>query len=169
MHFLEKRLKIYHSTGEIFIRNLLRTALPCSLNRIPRKTRGKYFSIYCIDFYLNSVVTFLPISDFRNSCRQVRRSWPEVFCKKVFFLNFAKFTGKQLCRSIFLNKVAGLRPAASETTEKAFFFDKVTGFFKRFLTNILRLFFGNFTKFFEKAFVEDSRAAASKINSRKRR
>ena len=25
--------------------------------------------------------------------------------------NFAKFSGKYMCRSIFLNKVAGLRPA----------------------------------------------------------
>ena len=31
--------------------------------------------------------------------------------KKVVLRNFAKFTGKHLCQSLFLNKVAGLRPA----------------------------------------------------------
>ena len=33
----------------------------------------------------------------------------EVFCKKAVLKNFAKFTGKYLCQSLFLNKVAGLR------------------------------------------------------------
>ena len=36
---------------------------------------------------------------------------PEVFCKKGVLRNFAKFTGKYLCQSLFFNKVAGLRPA----------------------------------------------------------
>ena len=31
--------------------------------------------------------------------------------KKVFFKNFAKYTEKHLCQSLFFNKVAGLRPA----------------------------------------------------------
>ena len=39
-----------------------------------------------------------------------RSSLPEVFCKKGALRNFAKFTGKYLCQSLFLNKVAGLRP-----------------------------------------------------------
>ena len=40
-----------------------------------------------------------------------RSSRPEVFCKKGVLGNFAKFTGKHLCQSLFFNKVAGLRPA----------------------------------------------------------
>ena len=40
-----------------------------------------------------------------------RSSRPEVFCKKDVFRNFAKFTGKHLCQSLFFSKVAGLRPA----------------------------------------------------------
>ena len=32
-------------------------------------------------------------------------------CKKGVLRNFTKFPGKQLCRSLFFNKVAGLRPA----------------------------------------------------------
>ena len=31
--------------------------------------------------------------------------------KKVFLENFAKFTLKHLCQSVFFNKVAGFRPA----------------------------------------------------------
>ena len=38
-----------------------------------------------------------------------RSSRPDVFCEKGVLRNFAKFTGKHLCQSLFLNKVAGLR------------------------------------------------------------
>ena len=38
-------------------------------------------------------------------------SRPEVFCKKGVLRNFAKFTGKHRCQSIFFNKGAGLSPA----------------------------------------------------------
>ena len=31
---------------------------------------------------------------------------PEVFCEKVVLRNFAKFTGKHLCQSLFFNNVA---------------------------------------------------------------
>ena len=41
-----------------------------------------------------------------------KKSRPEVFCKKGVLENFARFTGKYLCRSICFNNVAGLRPAA---------------------------------------------------------
>ena len=36
-----------------------------------------------------------------------RSSRPDVFCKKCLLRNFAKFVGKHLCRSLYLNKVAG--------------------------------------------------------------
>ena len=42
---------------------------------------------------------------FFRSCR------PEVLCKIGVFRNFAKFTGKHLCQSLFFDKVAGLSPA----------------------------------------------------------
>ena len=40
---------------------------------------------------------------------KIRSSYPEVFCKKSVLRNFAKFTGKQLCKSLFFNKIVGLR------------------------------------------------------------
>ena len=36
----------------------------------------------------------------------------EMFYEKGVLKNFAKFTGKHLCQSLFFNKVEGLRPAA---------------------------------------------------------
>ena len=45
---------------------------------------------------------------FEGNSRNCRLN---VFCKKVVLKNFAKFTGKHLRLSHFLNKVARLRPA----------------------------------------------------------
>ena len=39
----------------------------------------------------------------------LRSSRPKVFCKKGILRNFAKFTGKHLCQSLFFDKVAVLR------------------------------------------------------------
>ena len=41
----------------------------------------------------------------------MRSSRPDVFCKKGVLRNFAKFTEKHLCHSLFFNKVPGLRSA----------------------------------------------------------
>ena len=46
------------------------------------------------------------VGDFIRSL--YRSSRPEVFSKKGVFRNFAKFTEKHLCQSLFLNKVADL-------------------------------------------------------------
>ena len=40
-----------------------------------------------------------------------RSSHQRCFVRKGVLRNFAKFTGKHLCQSLFFNKVAGLRPA----------------------------------------------------------
>ena len=37
-----------------------------------------------------------------------RSSHLELFCKKCVLRNFAKFTGKHLCQSLFFNKIVGL-------------------------------------------------------------
>ena len=39
-------------------------------------------------------------------------SRPEVVCEKSVFKDFVKFTRKQLCRTLFYNKTAVLRPAS---------------------------------------------------------
>ena len=45
-----------------------------------------------------------------------RSSRPEVFCKKAVLRNFAKFTGKHLCQSLFFNKVAASKNTFSYRT-----------------------------------------------------
>ena len=40
-----------------------------------------------------------------------RSSHPEVFYQKGILKSFAKFTGKNLCESLFFNNVASLKPA----------------------------------------------------------
>ena len=54
----------------------------------------------------------------------LQKQLPEVFCKKSVLRNFAKFTGKNLCRSLFLNKfeitVRGLSLKTINTSESLF-------------------------------------------------
>ena len=50
------------------------------------------------------------ILNISTSMFPFRNSRPEAFCKKLL-RNFAKFTEKRLCQSLFCNKVAGLRAA----------------------------------------------------------
>ena len=45
-----------------------------------------------------------------NSSEITEAATKGVLCKKVFFRNFTKFTGKHLYQSLFFNKVADLRP-----------------------------------------------------------
>ena len=42
-----------------------------------------------------------------------RCSHPDVFCEKGVLRNFAKFTGKHLCQSLFFNKVAEKRDSGT--------------------------------------------------------
>ena len=47
--------------------------------------------------------------NIKKTQQTVQKQPPEVFCKKGILKNFPKFTGKQLCQILFLNKVAGRR------------------------------------------------------------
>ena len=40
--------------------------------------------------------------------KKFKKQPPEVLCKKGVLKNFAQFTGKHLCQSLFFNKLAGL-------------------------------------------------------------
>ena len=55
------------------------------------------------------ILSFFIILSCINSLS--RSNLPDVFCKKGVLRNFAKFTGKHQCQSLFFNKVASLRPA----------------------------------------------------------
>ena len=55
-------------------------------------------------------------------CFLDRSSHAEVFCKNGVLRNFAKFTEKHVCQSLFLNEVAGLAQMFScEFCENTFF------------------------------------------------
>ena len=63
---------------------------------------------------LNTPLSHKRSTDYYNAdvCKDpnnYRSSRPEVFCRKRVLNNFARFTGKQLCQSLFFNKVAGLQ------------------------------------------------------------
>ena len=64
----------------------------------------EFCKIYKNTFYYRTPLVAAS-ARFRSSCQ-------DVFCKKGVLRNFAKFTGKHLCQSLYFNKVAGLRPEA---------------------------------------------------------
>ena len=57
-----------------------------------------------ICFFLTAILPLPHILNFPSEyiLSQDRSSRPEVFCKKGVLKNFAKFTGKRLCQSLFL-------------------------------------------------------------------
>ena len=64
--------------------------------------------------------------------KRCRHSRPAVFCKKGVLRNFSKFTGKDLCQSIFVNKVGGLTPAT--LIKKRLWYRCFSVNFEKFLT-----------------------------------
>ena len=54
-----------------------------------------------------------PLAQRHKSRTTILRSNHRRFPEKECFRNFAKFTGKHLCLSLFFNKVSGLRPPTS--------------------------------------------------------
>ena len=61
-------------------------------------------SMFAVELLVNSAVVCIVALSFQKQS-------PEVFYKKNVLRNFTKFAGKHLCQSLFINKVAGLRPA----------------------------------------------------------
>ena len=58
------------------------------------------------------------------------RSHPEVFCEKSLLKNFVKFTGKDLCQSLFLNKVVGQACEFRGISKKHLFLKNTFGGFR---------------------------------------
>ena len=72
----------------------------------------KFF--YKVNFYCLRTIFCLWLTKnekFINQMKNIfRSSHPAVCCKKGCLKNVTKFTRKNLCQSLFFNKVAGLRP-----------------------------------------------------------
>ena len=79
----------------------------------------------------------------------IRSSRPDVFCENGVLRNFAKFTGKHLCQSLFFNKVAGAPTLRSSPPEV---------FYKR---GVLKMFVLNFAKFLRTPFLTELLQATS--------
>ena len=60
--------------------------------------------------------------DKKSSFEHLQMQPPEVVYVKRCLKNFAKFTGKHLCQSLFFNKVAGLRSEFCEISKTIFFY-----------------------------------------------
>ena len=69
----------------------------------------KVFEVFCFKFLKTIENQKLQIYRITYHLDTLKKQPPEVFCKKGGLRNFAKFTGKNLCQSLFFNKVAGLR------------------------------------------------------------
>ena len=83
---------------------------------ITEKKENSLFSIHNpvgVKFFtrLRLQLSHLNEDKFRHKIQLVKISHLKVFCTKGVLRNFAKFSGKHLCQSLFFNKVAGLRPA----------------------------------------------------------
>ena len=55
----------------------------------------------------------------RKKLKKLRSSRPEMLCKKGVLKIFAKFTGKQLCHSLFFNKKIACKFVNKETLQKS--------------------------------------------------
>ena len=90
------------------------------LPKLKRSLEIALVHIFCMVFsYKCSLFNTLLIDKIST-----RSNHPEVFCKKGVLRNFAKFTGKHLCQSLFFNKVTGLRPTtfSNEIFKNTFFY-----------------------------------------------
>ena len=89
---------------------------------------------YMDHWFITKKLTFLTPDTHTSVCvlgDKKRSSRPKMFCKKGVFRNFAKFTGKHLCQSLFLNKVAGLSLFKKRLWHRCFLVN-----FAKFLRNL---------------------------------
>ena len=103
-------------------------------------------TIYCSEKSERATICIL----LKKTCNLIRKrlQYCEVYnntrsshqrCSKTkgVIINLAKFTGKHLCQSLFLNKVAGLRPMICQGLSAIFIITKLQHFYhKTFTTHI---------------------------------
>ena len=66
------------------------------------------YSVFCLHLLTNLKAFVSYSDDYINLFDTCEKQPPQVFCKKGVLRDFAKFTGKHLCYSPFLNKIAGM-------------------------------------------------------------
>ena len=96
---------------------------------------------------LNNISLYYILSFDFSHWLSLQKQPPEVFCKKSVIRNFAKFTRKHLCQSLFFNKVAGLITPFIQNTSR-----RLARWW--FLSNFTRrMFYINFPMIYTKVFV----------------
>ena len=86
--------------------NCIHLPLFISFVTIELKWNLLWYAVFSVKFPFLSNSKSISLSSYCLKCRSSHRSCS---LRKGVFRNFAKFAGKHLCRSVFLNKVAGLR------------------------------------------------------------
>ena len=94
-----------------------------------------------ISFYNHGFIT--KENFYKFNCKNQKQP-PEVFWKKDVLRNFAKFTGKDLCQSLFFHRVVDLRPSKN--------FLRTTFLVALFLQNTRRLLLKNNCQIFKNLF-----------------
>ena len=78
-----------------------------SFKKLHLRLGSEYVAVLLLFFHYLVAETF-----YKYLKRNRSSHWRRCSVKKGVLGNFAKFTGKHLCQSLFFNKVAGLTPAA---------------------------------------------------------
>ena len=107
------------SVGEMSVGGIIRLTVRGTIHRGTVR-RGNVFgelsvgelSGYRIFIPTKQICVFSLFSCHRLKVLKHQKQPLEMFYKKDVLKNFSKFTGKHLYQSLFLNKVAGLRPEA---------------------------------------------------------
>ena len=116
---LIKVVAVRHSKLKVFQKQTLNLnstiylLLRCSTEKQNIKTTYLISLTFFLLVFQTSFLSILAFSSFFVFCISSSNSTSHRKCsvKKGVLSEFAKFTRKHLCQSLFLNKVAGLRPA----------------------------------------------------------
>ena len=110
--FYEKHLKFHISHLSSLRRFRTVETIPICKSRDGGTVKPQEIPIkICVTFYNRNLLLRLWIKNKFSCNHLIQKQPPEMFFKKAVLFNFAKFTGKHLCQSLFLNKVAALMPA----------------------------------------------------------
>ena len=113
MHWFHVTLLNRDSGTDIFLWILLSFSKQFFIGHLWTSAAFQLYSVvkmfkyqFCRNIKLNVQLHSVTLCYKPIGCESLlRSSHPEVFCKKGVLRNFAKFTGKHLCRSLFLIKL----------------------------------------------------------------
>ena len=93
--------KIFSAYADFF----WRSSWLCACLKVESYTKAEKSACWKPALSINCATILESLNNYFR-LKKGRSSRSEVFCKKVVLRNFKKFTGKHLCQSLFLNKLA---------------------------------------------------------------